>query len=70
MLCELLQEYKKYLMNDGRMMIKLDKARYGCIEPAKLWCHHLEGILEELGFIPYPEEDAALTVEMKICSVP
>ena len=34
MLCELVSEYRKYDINDGRMMAKLDKALYGCIESA------------------------------------
>ena len=37
MLCELLSEYKKYVMKDGRMMVKLEKPFYGCTESAKLW---------------------------------
>ena len=56
MLCELVPEYKKYLMKDGRMVVKLDKALYGCIESAKLWYQHLKGTLEGLGFVPNPEE--------------
>ena len=36
MLCELVPEYKKFVMKGGRMMVKLDKSLYGCIESAKL----------------------------------
>ena len=37
LLCELVSEYKKYVMKDGRMVVKLDKALYRCIESAELW---------------------------------
>jgi len=56
MLCELVPEYKIYLLKDGRLMVKLDKALYGCIESAKLWYEHLKKSLEELGFRANPEE--------------
>ena len=37
MLCELVLDYKKYVIKDSRMVVKLDNALYGCIESAKLW---------------------------------
>jgi len=56
MLCELVPAYSRFLMKDGRIVVKLDKALYGCIESAKLWYQHLKGTLEGLGFVPNPEE--------------
>ena len=56
MLCELVPTYSRFLMKDGRIVVKLDKALYGCIESAKLWYQHLKGTLEGLGFVPNPEE--------------
>ena len=45
MFCELVSAYKRFLMKDGRMVVKLDKALYGCIESAKRWYQHLiEGL--------------------------
>ena len=70
MLCEFVLEYKKYLMKDGRMVVKLNNALYGCIESAKLWYQQLKGTLEGLGFIPNPEKGAALTVGSETCSAP
>ena len=64
MLCELVPEFKKYLMKDGRMVVKLDKAFFGCIEYAKLWYQHLKGTLERLGFVPNPEEGCCFNHEV------
>ena len=50
MLCELVPEYKKNLLKDDRLLVKLDKALYGCIESAKLWYQHLKNTLEEYRF--------------------
>ena len=58
--CELVPKNRKYLMKDGRMMVMLDKARYGCIESAKLWYQHLKDTLEGLGFISNPEKGCCL----------
>ena len=54
--CELVSEYKKYVMKDGKMVVELDKALYRCIDSAKLWYQHLKGTLEKLMFVPNPEE--------------
>ena len=35
--CELVSEYKKFIMMDGRIGVKLDKSIHGCIESAKRW---------------------------------
>ena len=56
MLCELIQKYKKFLIVDGRTVVRRDKAIYGCIDSAKLWYQHLKNTLENLGFVPNPEE--------------
>eukprot|EP01041_Mallomonas_annulata_P006699 gene6701-13583_t len=39
------------LTDDGSLLVKLDKALYGCIEAAKLWYRHLRSSLESHGFI-------------------
>ena len=36
-------EYKKFIMKDDNIVVKLDKALHGCIESAKLWYQHLKG---------------------------
>ena len=51
MLYDLVSKYKKYVMKDDRMMLKLDKALYGCNGSAKLWYQHLKGTLAKLEFV-------------------
>jgi hypothetical protein len=52
--CELDPSYSKFLEPDGKLLVKLDKALYGCIESAKLWYLHFKGSLEELGYVANP----------------
>ena len=35
-MCNLFPEYLNYLDNNNKILVKLDKALYGCIESAKL----------------------------------
>ena len=60
MLGELVPEYAKFIMKDDRMVVKLDKAFYGCTELANLWYQHLNGTLEKLEFMPTPAECCCL----------
>jgi hypothetical protein len=53
-LCEIDSSYKKFLREDGTMVVKLRKALYGCIESAKLWYNLLTATLLEDGFIQNP----------------
>ena len=43
-------EYKGFLCNDGTMIVRLDKALYGCVESPKLWYDELSGTLLDLGY--------------------
>ena len=43
-------EYKSFLCDDGSMIVRLDKALYGCVESAKLWYDELCGTLLDLGY--------------------
>jgi hypothetical protein len=42
--------YKKYLTPDGRLLVRLNKALYGCVESAKLFYDHVSSTLMEAGF--------------------
>ena len=42
--------YAKFVEPNGQILVKLDKALYGCIESAKLWYDHFKGTLESLGY--------------------
>lgn len=50
-LCEKCPEYRKYLRKDGCLVVKLNKALYGCIESAKMWYVTLSMILCADGFV-------------------
>ena len=43
-------EYSKFLARDGSMVVRLDKALYGCIESAKLWYEDITRTLLAMGF--------------------
>ena len=47
-------EYKQYLTEQGTMVVRLDKALYGCVESAKLWYDDISRTLTELGFVRNP----------------
>ena len=40
----------------GKILVRLNKALYGCIESARLWYNHLRGVLERLGYVVNPHD--------------
>lgn len=50
-LVEMDSSYRNYLLKDGSLIVKLEKALYGCIESAKLWYELLAKTLMEYGLI-------------------
>jgi hypothetical protein len=46
--------YAKFVEPNGQILVKLDKALYGCIESSKLWYEHFKGTLESLGYKANP----------------
>ena len=55
-LCELDGSFQQYLRKDGSIVVKLNRALYGCIESAKLWYDLLKDTLEKDGYIVNPME--------------
>ena len=49
-LVKLRPDYESFMQPDGTIVVKLDKALYGCVESAKLWYQHLSGTLISMGF--------------------
>lgn len=47
-------EYRDSQRADGSVVVKLEKALYGCVESAKLWYEHLRRSLDSLGFVVNP----------------
>ena len=43
--------YIEFIQHDGSVIVKLDRALYGCVESAVLWYNNLKTTLEEDGFI-------------------
>ena len=46
--------YSKYVDNRGCVVVRLDKALYGCVESAALWYENLRQSLHLLGYKPNP----------------
>ena len=44
-------DYKPFLTEEGTMIVRLNKALYGCVESAKLWYEDLLSTLTDLGFV-------------------
>jgi len=42
--------YGKYLNDDGTIVVRLDKALYGCVQRSKLWYDRLCEVLYEMGY--------------------
>ena len=62
-LCKLAPHYKKYLRKDGSLVVKLDKALYGCIESSRLWYEVLRDFLLQLGFIANEKEPCVFNLQ-------
>ena len=51
------QKYSQFIDElTGKMIVRLDKALYGCIESARLWYFTLKEFLEDKGFTSNPED--------------
>ena len=46
--------YSEFVRDNGTMVVKLEKALYGCIESAKLWYDLLSASLQSIGYIKNP----------------
>jgi hypothetical protein len=53
-LVQIRPEYRQFLTLEGTMIVRLDKALYGCIESAKLWYDDIAKTLIELGYTRNP----------------
>lgn len=52
MMVRLAPHYSKYVNQKGCVVVRLDKALYGCVESAALWYENLRESLSDLGYIP------------------
>ena len=54
MMTKLAPEYEQYADARGCVVVKLDKALYGCVESAALWYENLRVSFSDLGYTPNP----------------
>ena len=52
MMIKLAPEYSEYADHKGCVVVRLDKALYGCVESAALWYENLRESLSQLGYVP------------------
>ena len=48
--------FQRYLTKEGGLIVRLDKALYGCIQSAGLWNDEITRTLVRLGFEPNPRD--------------
>ena len=65
-----LPELEPYV-EDGKLLVRLDKALYGCVQSAKLWYEKLTGVLKNIGFVPNPVDPCIMNkmVDGKQCTL-
>jgi hypothetical protein len=59
-----LPNMKENLREDGKLIVKVDKAMYGLIQSAKLWYNKLSGFLMTKGFKKHPTDDSVFVKQM------
>ena len=50
MVCKIDKTYGEYMDDKGCVVVRLDKALYGCVESAALWYENLSGALKGFGY--------------------
>ena len=70
-LCDLYPEFKEFVLNDGKLLVKLDYALYGIIEAANLWYNDLQKSHVQQGFKVNPHDPCIVTKKdiQKLCYV-
>ena len=49
-LCDRDPSFQPFMHENGRVLVKLLNAQYGCVESAKLWYNHISKMITEFGF--------------------
>jgi hypothetical protein len=65
-----LPEIEPYV-EEGKLLVRLDKALYGCVQSAKLWYEKLTGVLKNMGFVPNPVDPCIMNkmADGKQCTI-
>jgi DNA-directed RNA polymerase subunit H (RpoH/RPB5) len=64
-MCELDPVFKQYQAKSGKIVARLRKALYGCIESAKLWHLEITKTLNDWGFIANPRDPCILNKDIR-----
>ena len=59
------QDISFYRRHNGGLVVRLDKAFYGCIESAKLWYNEIAGTLRSNGFTANPRDICVFNKDVK-----
>jgi hypothetical protein len=64
-------KYEQFVNGDGTIIVKLNKALYGCIQSSKLWYEHLSGTLQDMGFERNPLDQCVFNkvIDGKQCTI-
>jgi hypothetical protein len=54
--------FKQYIDDEGKLVVKLERALYGCIESAKLWYEEMKAYLISIGFEVNPVEPCVFNI--------
>ena len=57
--------YSNYMNNDGSIIVKLDKALYGCVQSSKLWYDQLCEALSTMGYVQNDDDKCIFNRTMK-----
>ena len=57
--------FSRYRKHNGGLVVRLDKAFYGCIESAKLWNNEIAGNLRSNGFTANPRDICVFNKDVK-----
>ena len=68
-LCQMDPRYKSYIRKDGKVLVKLKRALYGCVESVKLWYDTCRRGLEGLGYTANPYEPCVFNKTVDGCEV-
>ena len=61
--------YKTSLRDNGTLVVRLDKALYGCIESSILWYNDLSKLLKSVGFTENARDKCVLNVNREECQL-
>lgn len=52
LLCQLRPAYRAFLTKSNELVMKLDKALYGCVQRPRLWYNTFKEYVMHIGYVP------------------